>query len=924
VGPADVVAGRTSGSCEVDPLVPAESGLRPSCQFSLSSSLRALVLLIVAWAVQAPFASAQVFWGLTENHSLVRFSREDPAVPLATLPITGLPADERLVGIEVMMPDGLLVGVSGSGFIYELDRRTGAATRRFSNVVPNAQGVMVGMTDTALDLELLSNLPGTGPNRLFTVLNKSDGGDTSLAPPPGSGDIIALAWNRFGVERHVAIVDSTLHRFERSPAAALTPIGPLGVVTTSAAGLDFDPRTGVLYATLTVGGSPGLYRVDASTGQATLLDAISAPVESLTVDAQGAPIITPALSELLELDREIPFTIRRTGDPLVAANYRVRTVSPEGPAAATADQDYVEISTIMSFVAGETEKTFLVRTLPDQLHEANETFEVWAGEDAPNPFTSVARAVIVDNDNQPPVLSLTSPTTNPVTVSTAAVTLSGTAIDDEAGATVKLFLGDASVPFMTTTGPNWTFANVPLQVGTNSMLVVVEDTRALTDAQQLTVVRTDLVTQTFAFAEGVTGPFFSTDLLFMNPNFADVPVSIEFLRDDGVVIPHALTLPPAARVTLSMDAIPGLELATASTIVTNTSFPIVVERTTRWGEGDYGAATEKGAAALSNTWYFAEGSQGFFRTYLLLVNPSVGPNDVTVRFLRQNASPVTRSYTIEPRRRLTLDAGAIDELVDQSFGIEVTFAQPGMAERAMYFGNNPVLSGGHAAAGAPGLSNTWSFAEGATGPFFDTFLLLANPSASPVTVNLLFQPEGGVALFREKTIEPNSRLTVNPEVEDPSLASVAVATQVTASAPIVAERAQYWPFSADRWYEAHASVGQAEAASHWGLAEGRVGGPQNHQTYILIADTGTSPGGSFVTVRFVREHGPVVTKQFRLARFGRLTIDVGSAQVPEITEGAFGAEIISSAPVQVERSMYFDSGGEVWAAGTNATATRLP
>jgi hypothetical protein len=205
-----------------------------------------------------------------------------------------------------------------------------------------------------------------------------------------------------------------------------------------------------------------------------------------------------------------------------------------------------------------------------------------------------------------------------------------------------------------------------------------------------------------------------------------------------------------------------------------------------------------------------------------------------------------------------------------------------------------------------------------------TLPITGMPADEPLVGIEVQTPDGALAVAREKTIEPNSRLTINPEVEDPSLASVAVATHVVASAPIVAERAQYWPFSADQWFEAHDSVGQAEAGTHWGLAEGRVGGPQNHQTYILLADTGTNQAGSFVTVRFIREHGPLVTKQFRLARFGRLTIHVGSAQVPEITVGAFGVEITSSAPIQVERSMYFDSGSQVWAAGTNATATRLP
>ena len=44
----------------------------------------------------------------------------------------------------------------------------------------------------------------------------------------------------------------------------------------------------------------------------------------------------------------------------------------------------------------------------------------------------------------------------------------------------------------------------------------------------------------------------------------------------------------------------------------------------------------------------------------------------------------------------------------------------------MYFGT-PIFNAGHESAGAPAPSTSWFLAEGATGDFFTTFLLLANP-----------------------------------------------------------------------------------------------------------------------------------------------------------------------------------------------------
>jgi hypothetical protein len=46
--------------------------------------------------------------------------------------------------------------------------------------------------------------------------------------------------------------------------------------------------------------------------------------------------------------------------------------------------------------------------------------------------------------------------------------------------------------------------------------------------------------------------------------------------------------------------------------------------------------------------------------------------------------------------------------------------------------------------------------------------------------------------------------------------------------------------------------------------------------------------------------------------------------VPELTNEAFGTIIESTQPVIVEHSLYANANAVIWAAGTNATATRLP
>jgi hypothetical protein len=81
-----------------------------------------------------------------------------------------------------------------------------------------------------------------------------------------------------------------------------------------------------------------------------------------------------------------------------------------------------------------------------------------------------------------------------------------------------------------------------------------------------------------------------------------------------------------------------------------------------------------------------------------------------------------------------------------------------------------------------------------------------------------------------------------------------------------------------------------------------------------------------VTVRitFLRTNGTTVVKNFTVNPTSRLNVQVNS--LPELADESFGAliEVTGGPGIFVERSMYSDSQGVVFAAGTNALATRLP
>jgi hypothetical protein len=900
---------------------------------------RVIALMFLCQVLPTSAWGAETLWGLTATNTLVRFSSETPGTLLRTLPIIGLTGGEQLIAIEVEKA-GRLTGLSNAGRRYEIDRRTGAATLlNPAAQVVTPSGAAFGATEHGQVLRVVSD---TGS---WWTIDNATGRVESWLVPAIPGRFVGLAWQP-ELPQHVALDAMTDSLYHLSwPSFTIVPIGPLGVDTSDEAGLEFGPHDGLLYAALTVGGTPRLYTVSPQSGQATLVGPIaSSPIISLTADLQGGVIVTrvsPAPvggTDIPEIDVTLTYTVRRTGDDTVAAEYWAFMLHSTSLNNWPPGQDFVDVDQRLLYAPGELEKTITVTLLADTIPERDvETFrlyvtEIRPGQNLPNLPSNYlafgfAEINVRDDDNRTPVLTVVSPFGASTSTPSPTVTVSGVVADEDPGTVQLRLFGPGGLPYLpiaTGGGSPFTFAGVALQPGANHFSLEVSDVHArYGTTRNFTVTREQGSDHTYVLAEGATGSFFSTDLLIANPHAAAVPVTIDFLRGDGTVVPHTLTVPAQQRTTVAVDTIPGLEAASMAAVVTAHDYPVVVERTMRWDQSGYGASTERAAGALSRTWYFAEGSQGFFSTFLLLVNPQPSTNGVTVRFLREYGGPFTRTYTMAPRQRLTIDAGALPELVGQSFGIEVTFTDPGMAERSMYFGHGALWEAGHESAGAPVPATDWHLAEGATGSFFETFILVANPSNTAADITMTYLPEAGAPVTRSHQVPANGRLTVNIEMEDARLANLAaIGTPVSSTVPVVVERSQYWPWSPAQWYEAHNTFGQTETATHWGLAEGRTGGPAGYMTYVMVTNGNTGPAD--VSMKFLREGGAPVVKTFTVAPTSRLTVFVGGAQVPEITEGGFGVEIVSSLPISVERAVYSNANGQFWAAGTLAAATRLP
>jgi YVTN family beta-propeller protein len=440
-------------------------------------------------------------------------------------------------------------------------------------------------------------------------------------------------------------------------------------------------------------------------------------------------------------------------------------------------------------------------------------------------------------------------------------------------------------------------------------------------------------------AEGATNTFFDTSLALVNAGSTPASVLLRFLKSDGTMASQHLVVPGNTRRTLRPATLTGLASAIFSTVVESDSL-VVLDRTMTWDGSGYGSHAETALRSPSTTWYLAEGSTSSdFNLFYLLQNPNAAAVQASVRYLLPfNQPPVEKSYTLPANSRTTIyvDAeGAALASTDVS-GV-ITADAPIIVERAMYV-NKPGqdFGAGHESAGVKAPALKWFLAEGATGPFFDEFVLIANPNASPAHVTAEHLLVGGGVLTKSYIVPANGRFSIWVDDEElpagsgqKPLANVAVSTTIksTNSVPVIVERAMWWPgpaISANFWYEAHNSPGATSTGTRWALAEGEVGGPRGLETYILVANTIAAPGQARVTLFF--EDGTSTQRTYQLAANSRTNVSVG-ADFLNVAGKKFGAvvESLGEEPAQivVERAMYSSTAGAVWSAGTNALATKL-
>jgi Tol biopolymer transport system component len=427
-------------------------------------------------------------------------------------------------------------------------------------------------------------------------------------------------------------------------------------------------------------------------------------------------------------------------------------------------------------------------------------------------------------------------------------------------------------------------------------------------------------------AEGASGSFFTTRLAVANVDTSAASVLLRFLEGDGTTTSRWLTVPGQSRRTITSSNVPELHGSSFATVVESDK-RVVVDRLMTWSDLQYGSHAETAIAQPRLRWYLAEGAtHSDFALFYLLQNANPQAAAVRVTYLRPaGLPPLIKDYEVPAGSRFNIwvnieefpGQGTALSAIDVSAVLEVTNGVPIIVERAMYLSRpGQQFVAGHASAAVADTATEWFLAEGATGSYFDLFVLIANPSTVAAPIDVRYLLADGRTFTKRHIVPAAGRYNIWVDQEEidgvKPLVDVAVSTTIRSvnDVPLIVERAMWWPGpTAATWHEAHNSPGATQTGTAWALAEGEVGGVVNAETYVLIANTSATAGEARVSV-FSEDGSPAQVRTFPLLANSRTNVSVRD-EFPATAGKRFAAliESVGSTPAAlvVERALYSDT-----------------
>jgi len=302
-----------------------------------------VVLAVAAGALAMPGGAlaADQIAGVTEDNQLVLFRSDAPGNIQYSVPVSGLPAGERIVGLDRRIGTGALYALGATSRIYRVDLGSGQALTVGNPFTPALSGGMFGFSANPVADYLRSVSDGRQNLRINPDTGQVAGSDEALqyaAGDAGAGAVPAVVASAY-TNQAPGAKDTTLYDIDaardvlaiQNPEndGALRTVGALGVDVGGPGGFTITPA-GAAYAALRRTGqqNPELFRVNLANGAATAVGPIAprpsntqrtaTPVTAIVAlgpvaDDRTAPnVVVDLSSTLLEstmLTRGIPIKV---------------------------------------------------------------------------------------------------------------------------------------------------------------------------------------------------------------------------------------------------------------------------------------------------------------------------------------------------------------------------------------------------------------------------------------------------------------------------------------------------------------------------------------------------------------------------------------------------------------------------------------
>lgn len=448
--------------------------------------------------------------------------------------------------------------------------------------------------------------------------------------------------------------------------------------------------------------------------------------------------------------------------------------------------------------------------------------------------------------------------------------------------------------------------------------------------------------KTWYFAEGTVGGNYKEYITVLNPSTTPANVSVTYFFPAGkapVTIAH--TIPADVRFTINVNndlgVAPTAPLEAHATFVSS-DVPVVVERPMYFNAHGVASGSDVlGATSTAKTFYFAAGdsrqtSSANSQEAICILNPGTTAANVTVNYYSGGQLVESDALVVAGQSRGTSSPAKFHGLA----AIQVVSDQPVVVERTEYFSGNVPNAGGQTTGAAATMGVTtqntdWLFAEGYTGHDFQENLVLGNFATSSANVTIKLEYTNGTVQTVQQTVGAQSQLVFDvnnanahpncsPSSNPPCTVSNSVSIEVTSSAPIVAERVQYFQFGLNGSMHPGIDdvVGQPGPASQtvYSFAEGQTG--SNFNDWLTLQNPNSS---SVVVAITIFADNTIIQKEVTLPAHSRTSFLINdivnpiAAAYPSSAGNTVSIDVQSfGGPVVAERPLYFVFSGTTGAS----------